>query len=193
MKRIVVYCASSSRVNEQYFMYTGLLSEFLVKNNYEVVYGGGAVGLMGKLADTVLEHGGTITGVIPYFMSDREWAHTGLSKLLYVNTMHERKHKMLENTDGLIALPGGTGTLEELLEAITLKRLGLYTKPIVILNTNNYYDPLKKMFEKCMHENFMNDKHRLMWKFVDTPEEVVTALNEVPSWDSNAIDYAVVK
>jgi len=193
MKRITVYCASSSKVDKQYFKDTEQLARLLVETDIEVVYGGGAVGLMGKLADTILERNGRITGVIPYFMSDREWAHTGLSELYYVNTMHERKLKMLENTDGLIALPGGTGTLEELLEAITLKRLGLYTKPIVILNTNNYYDPLKKMFEKCIRENFMNDKHRLMWKFVDTPEDVVTALNKAPSWDSNAIDYAVVK
>lgn len=193
MKQIAVYCASSSKIDERYFQDTERLAILLVKYGAEIVYGGGAVGLMGKLADTVLEYGGKITGVIPHFMNNLEWAHTGLTDLVFVDTMHERKQKMLENADGLIALPGGTGTLEELLEAITLKRLGLYTRPIVILNTNNYYDPLQEMLKKCIKENFMNDKHNDIWRFVRTPQEVIHALKTMPKWDRRAIEFAVVK
>ncbi len=193
MKRIAVYCASSSKIDTRYFSDAGRLANSLVEFGAEVVYGGGAVGLMGKLADTVIRRGGKITGVMPHFMKDLEWAHPGLTDIVFVETMHERKHKMLEKTDGLIALPGGTGTLEELLEAITWKRLGLYTKPIVILNSNNYYDPLKEMLERCISENFMNEKHREMWEFVDDPKNVIEAIENAPLWDSKAIEYAVVK
>jgi len=193
MKRIAVYCASSSKVDKHYFIHTEQLAAELVKQNMEVVYGGGAVGLMGVLADTIIKHNGKITGVIPHFMNDLEWAHPGLSDLIFVDTMHERKRIMLENTDGIIALPGGSGTLEELLEAITMKRLGLYTKPIVILNSNNYYAPLQEMFEKCIRENFMDEKHRSMWNFIDKPQDVITALNYSSGWSSDAINFAVVK
>ncbi len=192
MKRIAVYCASSSKIDKRYFRDAEELAVQLVEFGAEIVYGGGAVGLMGKLADTVLERGGRITGVIPRFMKEREWARSGLTDLIVAGTMHERKQIMLENTDGLIAMPGGTGTLEELLEAITLKRLGLYTKPVIILNTNNFYNPLKEMLDKCIEENFMNNKHRDMWRFVNTPMEIVDALREMPMWDQNAIDFAVV-
>ena len=193
MKRIAVYCASSSKINGRYFADTEKLAVNLVDYGAEIVYGGGAVGLMGKIADTVLQHGGKITGVMPHFMKDLEWAHPGLTDIVFVETMHERKHKMLENTDGLIALPGGTGTLEELLEAITWKRLGLYTKPIVILNSNNYYGPLEEMLERCIDENFMNDKHREMWRFVTDPDAVIDALKNAPAWNSQAIEFAVVR
>jgi len=192
MKRIAVYCASSSKIREQYFRETEKLAILLVQNNYEVVCGGGSVGLMGILADTILRNGGRISGVIPHFMNALEWGHKGLTDLVVVNTMHERKQAMLENTDGLIALPGGTGTLEELLEAITLKRLGLYTKPIVILNTDGFYDPLQEMLNKCISENFMNGRHSDMWRFVKTPAEVIDILNAMPVWDKNAIEFAVV-
>lgn len=193
MKRIAVYCASSSKIDSRYFTDAGRLAHALVDYGAEVVYGGGAVGLMGRIADTVIERGGTITGVMPHFMNNLEWAHPGLTDIIFVETMHERKYKMLENTDGLIALPGGTGTLEELLEAITWKRLGLYTKPIIILNTNNYYDPLKEMLERCIRENFMNDKHREMWRFVNDPDAVIDALKNAPVWNSQAIEFAVVR
>jgi uncharacterized protein (TIGR00730 family) len=193
MKRIAVYCASSSKIHQRYFLATEKLAILLVQNNYEVIYGGGSVGLMGILADTVLKNGGRITGIIPHFMNDLEWGHTGLTNLVVVNTMHERKQAMLENTDGLIALPGGTGTLEELLEAITLKRLGLYTKPIIILNTNGYYGPLQEMFNKSISENFMNVRHNEMWRFVKTPAKVIDILNTMPGWDKNAIEFAVVR
>ena len=107
--------------------------------------------------------------------------------------MHERKRLMLENIDALVALPGGSGTLEELLEAITLKRLGKFTEPIVILNTNKYYDPLKEMLEKSIREGFMFDKHKEMWAFVDHPEDVLPSIESFPEWDKGAIKFAAVR
>jgi len=107
--------------------------------------------------------------------------------------MHQRKAKFLEGIDGLVALPGGTGTMEELLEAITLKRLGQFSKPIIILNTNGFYDPLEKMLLKCVNEKFMHEKHLEMWKFVDTPEEVISAIRNSTEWSKDAIDFATYR
>lgn len=191
--RICVYCASSARIDQAYFDATEKLAIDFVKNNIDVVYGGGASGLMGKLADTIIEQGGNIKGIMPKFMNEVEWAHKRLVDLEFTDTMHERKAKFLIDIDGLVTLPGGSGTLEELLEAITLKRLGLFTKPIVILNTNGYYDPLKLMLERCVEENFMVTRHLEMWTFVDHPEEVIPALHSAPSWDKDAINFAAIR
>ncbi|MCL2304507.1 MAG: TIGR00730 family Rossman fold protein [Planctomycetaceae bacterium] len=188
---ICVYCASSGRISQVYFDATERLARELVQANMFVVYGGGASGLMGKLADTVLAEGGKIRGVIPRFMDKIEWTHPGITEVVLTETMQERKMKFLDGTDALVALPGGTGTLEELLEAITLKRLGLLTIPIVILNTAGYYDPLREMFEKAIRENFMREKHRQMWTFVDEPEEVLSAIHGAAAWDKDAIRFAV--
>jgi uncharacterized protein (TIGR00730 family) len=180
-------------VDRVYFDATELLSGELVRGGVSVVYGGGAIGLMGKLADSVLGNGGRITGVIPKFMDDVEWSHQRLTELIFTETMHQRKAKLIENVDAIIALPGGTGTLEELFEVITLKRLGLFTKPIAILNTNDYYAPLKEMLNKCVSENFMKAKHLSMWSFVDRPEEVLPALKNAQKWSKDAINFAVVQ
>ena len=193
MKRICVYCASSPKVNKAYFDATEKLAKILTINEIEVIYGGGSVGLMGHLADTVIENNGQILGVMPHFMKEIEWSHKGVNQFIFTETMAERKEKLLENTDGLVALPGGSGTLEELFEAITLKRLGKYTQPIVILNTNNFYAPLKMMLEKCVEENFMSSKHLEMFTFVDEPEHVMDALKNAASWDENAIHFATVR
>lgn len=193
ISRVCVYCASSPKVDIVYFEATERLAKIFVQHNIGVVYGGGAVGLMGKLADTVLAHGGKITGIMPQFMKEVEWAHKQVTDFEFVGDMHERKKRFMENVDALIALPGGSGTLEELLEAITLKRLGLFTKPIVILNTNQYYAPLQEMLEKCIRENFMSEQHRAMWTFVDEPEYVLDAIIHAPRWDENALRFAAVK
>ncbi len=189
---ICFYCASSAQVDPVYFEATERLARILVREGVNFVYGGGAIGLMGQLADTVLAEGGSIKGIIPKFMDDVEWTHPGVSEIVFTETMHERKAKFLENVDALIALPGGTGTLEELFEAITLKRLGLFTKPIVILNTKNFYAPLKEMLERCVRERFMKAKHLEMWAFVDEPEEVLPAIHNAAPWGEDAIRFAVV-
>lgn len=193
IKRVCINCASSKKIDSIYFEAAGRLANIFVDNNIEIVFGGGSEGLMGRLADTVIERGGSIVGIMPRFMDEVEWGHKGVKEFHYTDTMHERKKLMLENIDALVALPGGSGTLEELLEAVTLKRLGIFTKPIVIVNTNNYYDPLKEMLEKCIRENFMADKHSDMWQFVDEPEEVLKAIDSAAQWDRGAIRFASVK
>ena len=190
--RICVYCASSAKIDEIYFDATERLAKILVNSKVQVIYGGGGHGLMGKLADTVLAQGGQIKGIMPQFMNEVEWAHKKVTDFEFTNTMHERKAKFLENIDALIALPGGPGTLEELLEAITLKRLGQFTKPIIILNTNGYYDPLIQMLERCVEEKFLRPIHAEMWTFVNQPEEVMSAINQSMEWDENAISFAAV-
>ncbi|GAB3743687.1 LOG family protein [Spirosoma lituiforme] len=191
--KICVYCASSAKVDNVYFDATETLALEFVKANIEVVYGGGAIGLMGKLADTILLNGGKIKGIMPRFMNEVEWAHKNVTDFEFTETMHERKAKFLEDIDGLVTLPGGSGTLEELLEAITLKRLGQFTKPIVILNTNGFYDPLREMLERCVHENFMHENHLAMWSFVDHPEDVIESLVSAATWDESAINFATNK
>lgn len=191
--KICVYCASSAKVDKKYFDAAEALAIELVEAKVEVIYGGGSSGLMGKLADTVLSLGGKIKGIMPKFMNEVEWAHKGLTDIEFTETMHDRKAKFLEGIDGLVALPGGTGTLEELLEAITLKRLGLFYKPIIILNTDGFYSPLKDMFNKCIEENFMHPKHHEMWKFVDTPKQVLEAITASSDWDQDAIKFATFR
>jgi uncharacterized protein (TIGR00730 family) len=190
--RICIYCASSAKIDEVYFDATERLAKILVNSKVQVIYGGGGHGLMGKLADTVLAQGGQIKGIMPQFMNEVEWAHKSVTDIEFTKTMHERKSKFLENIDALIALPGGPGTLEELLEAITLKRLGQFTKPIIILNTNGYYDPLIQMLERCVEEKFLRPIHAEMWTFVHQPEEVMSAINQSMEWDENAISFAAV-
>lgn len=189
--KICVYCASSPKVDKKYFDATEQFAMELIKADIDVVYGGGAYGLMGKLADTIIENGGNIKGIMPKFMNEVEWAHKKVIDFEFTDTMHERKSKFLEGIDGLVALPGGSGTLEELLEAITLKRLGQFTKPIVILNTDGYYEPLKLMLEKSVAENFMHKKHLEMWTFVDKPEEVLPHILSAPKWDKDSIKFAL--
>ena len=185
--KVCVYCASSSQIDAVYFAATRDLATRLVQDKVHVVFGGGGAGLMGCLADTVLKKGGKIQGIMPQFMNDVEWAHKGVQDFVFTETMAQRKAKFLQGIDGLIALPGGSGTLEELLEAITLKRLGKFVKPIVILNTKGYYNPLKVMLERCVEERFMHTKHLDMWTFVDTPAEAIQALHAAPTWSQDAI------
>lgn len=177
--KICVYCASSAAIDAVYFEAAKALATELVKNNVEVVYGGGAVGLMGMLADTILAKGGGITGIIPRFMFDLGWAHTKVTDLIITETMHQRKARYLENIDGVVALPGGCGTLEELLEVITLKKLGQFSKPIAILNTHGFYEPLKSMLSSCINEKFMQASDHELWKFIDNPLDVMEYLKKV--------------
>lgn len=190
MTRICVYCASSATIDAPYFEATRALAKILVQEGIEVVYGGGATGLMGQLADTVLDEGGTIQGIMPKFMDAVEWGHKRVTDFIFTDTMAQRKAQLMDGVDALIALPGGSGTLEELLEAITLKRLGKFLQPIVILNLNGYYDPLKTMLERCVEERFMNAKHLDMWEFVTTVEDLLPAIRRQKAWSEGAINFA---
>jgi len=192
MKTICIYCASSTQVKPSYFVATARMSQLLAEAKLSIVYGGGSMGLMGQLADSMLEAGGEITGVIPRFMCDVEWNHNGLTELVLVETMHERKQKMAMLADAVVALPGGCGTLEELLEVITWKRLGIFTKPIVIVNLEGYFDALITMLDRAVAEHFMRDEHRSMWVVVETPEEVLPAIQNSVQWDASARSFAAL-
>jgi len=193
MKRICVYCASSEQVAEQYLDAALELGRILARAGVTVVYGGGRLGLMGRLAEGSLAAEGKIIGVIPRFMQQLEWGHGGLTELHLVEDMRERKHRMLLDSDAVIALPGGCGTLEELLEAITLKRLGLYFNPIIIVNVAGFFDPLIAMLERCVCEGFMGPEHSRMWQLVASPGEVIAAIKSSRPWPENARDFAVVR
>ena len=191
--QVCVYCASSAKIHESYFEATDRLAKELVKNGFSVVFGGGSSGLMGKLADSVLEACGKIKGIMPQFMNEVEWGHKHVSDFVYTNTMHERKAKFLEGTDALIALPGGTGTFEELFEAITLKKLGQFTKPIIILNTRNYFEPFVQLMNLAITENFMAANQQELWKIVNEPEEVIPAILNTPLWDKGLDDARMLR
>lgn len=192
MQTICVYCASSTQVKPSYFEATARLARILADANLSIVYGGGSNGLMGQLADSTLLAGGKITGIIPRFMCEVEWNHTNLTELILVETMHERKEKMAMMADAVVALPGGCGTMEELLEVITWKRLGIFTKPIIIVNLEGYFDALIAMLDRAVDEHFMRDEHRYMWKVIETPEDVLIAIKDSVSWDSNARAFAAL-
>lgn len=192
IKKICVYCASSKKVHKDYYLEANLLGKELAGNGIITVYGGGSVGLMGEVADSVLKNKGQIQGIIPHFMQELEWGHKGLTELILVDDMHERKKMMIKDTDAVITLPGGTGTLEELSEAITMKRLGLYFSPIIIVNTNGFYTPLIQMLEKMVDENFLREEHLKMWTVVDNVKDIVKTIKSIPPWDENAIRFAAV-
>lgn len=193
MKTICVYCASSTQIKKDYFNATAKLGKIFAKAGCQVVFGGGSSGLMAKLADSVLASNGIITGIIPQFMCDEDWHHKDLTELIVVETMHERKALMAKMADAIVALPGGCGTLEELLEAITWKQLGILSVPIVILNTNGYYDAMIEMLHRAVDEKFMRDVHKNMWVVVDSPDEVLDAIEfSTGTWDVNARKFAAI-
>jgi uncharacterized protein (TIGR00730 family) len=186
--QVCVYCASSAQIHPDYFKATKQLAQLFVQHDISVVFGGGSSGLMGQLADSVLEAGGNIRGIMPEFMNEVEWGHRGVSDFIYTQTMHERKAKFLEGTDALVALPGGSGTFEELFEAITLKKLAQFTKPIILLNTRNYFEPFTKLIEQAVKERFMSDDQRDIWTLVNSPEEVIPAIQRTNPWDRSLKD-----
>lgn len=187
MKRenVTIYCASSPMIDNCFFEAATQLSTLLAQRNIGIVYGAGRVGLMGCVADCALKLGGKVTGVIPQFMVNRDWCHKNLSHLVITQDMHERKQTMAQMGDAAIALPGGCGTLEELLEIITWKQLGLYTHPIIILNTAGYYDPLLQMLQNALEHHFMRDIHASLWYVANTPQEVIEALDSIAEWDDS--------
>ncbi len=192
IQTVTIYAASSQKVPEKYLLAAAETARVLASQQIRVIYGGGSLGLMGRLADTMLALGGQITGIIPRFMIEAEWAHPGLDELKVVETMHERKQAFLEGTDAVIALPGGTGTLEELLETLTLKRLGLFTRPVLIMNTDGFYDPLFSLLDQMIEERFLRPEHRNMWTVVENPAGLMEGLRSAPAWDSSAIGFAAV-
>lgn len=184
IKRVAVYAASSSQVSSEYIDAAAELGRTLAAEDIEIVYGAGKVGLMGALADAALDAGGKVTGVIPQFMVDNGWCREKLTNLIVTPDMHTRKEKIVSLADATIALPGGVGTLEELMEIITWKQLGLYANPIVILNTRGYFNPLKEMLERAVKEKFMREIHRNLWSIADTPRQAADLVRNTPQWDT---------
>lgn len=192
MLYICVYCASSTQIHSDYFQAADKLGKILAEANITLIYGGGATGLMGQVADSSLAAGGKVTGIIPQFMCDEKWEHNGVTELIVTESMHERKEKMAMMADAAVALPGGCGTMEELLEVITWKQLGIFTKPIIIVNTNGYYNSLINMLHQSVEENFMRDIHRDIWTVVETPEEVIPAIQNAAKWDKSVRKFAAL-
>ena len=190
---VCVYCASSQACDALYHEVARRLGSLLAKAGWTVVYGGGRLGSMGALAEGALAAGGRVVGIIPRFMQDLEWGHEELSELHVVEDMRTRKHEMLTRASAVIALAGGTGTLEELLEAITLKRLGLFLGPIVIVNTKGYYDPLLAQLAAAIEGRFMDNRHGSLWSVVTEPEAVLHAIEMAPEWDPANRDFAVAR
>jgi len=189
MKSVCVFCGSSSGGNSIYREAAVNLGKALARHELGLVYGGGNIGLMGILADTVLHSGGKVTGVIPHFLAEKEVGHTGLTEMLFVDSMHERKQKMSELADAFIAMPGGFGTLEELAEIITWAQLGLITKPIGILNVNRYFLPLLQQFDIMVSEGFLRIENRNRIMTSDNAESLLELLKTytpeyTPKWIS---------
>jgi len=190
--RVCVFASSSSRINSEYADAASGLGILLSRAGIEVVYGGGGIGLMGKLADTIIENNGTITGVIPSFMKDQGWDHSDVNEMIITSDMGERKKQMFAMADAIVALPGGVGTLEELTEAITLKQLGLFRGPVIILNTLNFYKSLIDFFEHMVSEYFLRYEHKSIWEIANTPEEVMTLLAKKDPWLCDPIRIAKI-
>jgi uncharacterized protein (TIGR00730 family) len=171
---VCVYAGSSKACHSDYQDAAHRLGLFLAERRFTIIYGGGGIGLMGALADGALSGGGRVIGVLPRFMNDLEWGHRGLTELQLVQDMHTRKHRLLSGSDTVVALPGGSGTLEELLEAITLKRLGLYLGPIVLVNTRRFFDPLLQLLASAIKDRFMDERHQASGRSL-------TSLNRLPT------------
>jgi uncharacterized protein (TIGR00730 family) len=191
-RAVCVYCASSSSCDPEYHAVARRLGELLAADGRPVVYGGSRIGSMGAVADGALARGGRVIGILPRFLKDMELSHDGLTELHVVEDMRTRKHLMLSHAAAVVALPGGCGTFEELLEVITLKRLGIFLGPIVIVNTRGFYAPLFALFESAVRERFMDERHLAMWQVVERAEEVVPALAAAPAWAPEARRFATL-
>ena len=173
---ITVYCGSRVGNEPAFARAAEELGRWIYEKGHSMVYGGGNVGLMGLIADTVLAGGGAVIGVIPEFLIEAEKGHEGLHTLEVVKTMHQRKKRMLELGDAFLAMPGGTGTLEEIAEAISLQKLGLHDKPCILYNVNGYYDPLCRMVADMEAADFITAQDRAKIHFIRRPEELEAIL-----------------
>lgn len=175
---VCVFCASSASIDDCYLEAARELGTLLAQGGWRCVNGGGAIGLMGAVTDGTLDAGGEVTGVIPKFMVDNGWLYDRLEDVVITADMHQRKHMMSDMADAVIAMPGGVGTMEELVETLTWRQLRLVTYPVIILNTKGYYDPLLAMLDHAIGEGFMKPSHSQLWQVADTPAQAVALLDE---------------
>ena len=187
LKSIAVFCGSSSGHNSVYVEKAQLLGTYLGQKGHHLVYGGGNIGLMGAIANATLEAGGIVTGVLPHFLNKKEVGHVALSKLILVDSMHERKQKIEQLSDAFIAMPGGFGTLEEVSEMLTWAQLGLHQKPIGLYNLNGYYDAFLLQLDHMVNEGFLKPQNRKMVVTNNNPERLIEGIENflpsiVPKW-----------
>jgi uncharacterized protein (TIGR00730 family) len=176
MKKIAVFCGSSLGFKEAYKNDAIKLGIYFAKNNIDLVYGGGRIGMMGVLADTILEKDGKVIGVIPKFMEHLEVAHTEIDKMIVTKTMSKRKLKISKLVDGYIALPGGFGTLDEIFEALTLVQLGVENKPVGLLNTNGFFDPLMQQLGLMVREGYLTSSNKNMLLVSDSVDDLIVQM-----------------
>lgn len=179
-KNVCVYCASGNYIPQVYKDAAIRLGEICAQQGINIINGAGEMGLMGAMSDACLANGGTVTGVIPQFMVDLGWQHKGLTQLHITDGMASRKQKLRDLSDGIITMAGGCGTMEELWETVTARQLHLYDHPIIVLNTNGFYDSIKEWFEKCVDEQFVRKENANIMAFANTPEEAIELFLSLP-------------
>ena len=192
IKNVCVYSASSTKIAPVYFAVAEELGQLLALRDINLINGAGSIGLMAATSNACLAAGGTVTGVIPRFMVEQGWQHKSLTQLIETETMHERKQIMAEMSDGIIALPGGCGTMEELLEIITWKQLGIYLNPIVILNIDGFYNPLLEMLQRAIDGNFMRPEHQNIWQVATSAQQAIELLYTSPIWNKDIRKFAAI-
>ena len=192
IKNVCVYSASSTKIAPVYFAVAEELGQLLALHGINLINGAGSIGLMAATSNACLAAGGTVTGVIPRFMVEQGWQHKSLTQLIETETMHERKQIMAEMSDGVIALPGGCGTMEELLEIITWKQLGIYLNPIVILNIDGFYNPLLEMLQRAIDGNFMRPEHQNIWQVTTSAQQAIELLYTSPIWNKDVRKFAAI-
>lgn len=189
---ITVYAASSGQAPAPFVEAARQLGQLMAEAGHVLVNGAGRTGLMAATANACLEAGGEAVGVIPQFMIEQDWQHRGMTRLIVTPDMHSRKQRMAAESDACIALPGGVGTLEELLEIITWKQLGLYLKPIVVLNTGGYFNPLLAQLQSALDQHFMRPVHAAIWQVAGTPVEALRLAATTPLWDASVRKFAAL-
>jgi hypothetical protein len=176
---VTVYCSSSRKVPKAYFDEASTLGAGLARRKIGLVFGGGHAGLMGQTADAVMQAGGTVRGIIPRFLEEREVAHYGITELHVVETMHERKMMLTDWADAFVVLPGGFGTLDEFMEILTWKHLGHHIKPIILLNTDGFWDQLLRFFERIASENMVGSNYESYYHVCSTAEEILALIDDL--------------
>lgn len=193
MRRVAVFCGSSIGFNKQYKQEAEKLGLYFAQNNIGLVYGGGKIGMMGAIADTMIAHNGEVIGVIPGLLRHEEVAHDNISEMIVTKTMSKRKVKISKLVDGYIALPGGFGTLDELFEALTLNQLGIEQKPVGILNTNKFFDYTLKQLDLMVQEGYLKQSNRDMLLVSDSIEDLIFQMKTYTAPDFSKVIHKVVK
>lgn len=185
IKSLCVYCGSSDRGSPTHHDAALRLGGLMAKAGIRLVYGGGRIGMMGRIADAVMERGGEVIGIIPQFLEQVEVGHSGVTQLIVTDNMHDRKQKMAEMSDAFLIMPGGLGTLEETFEILTWKQLGLHQKPIIIADIDGYWHHLTELIDHMIAESYAKEENRALFQVIDSIDELLPALSAMPAFDSN--------